>query len=705
MNGLMQGSVISPLLFNIFIGAMLSAIEKEFEENSLGIEFVYNMDSDPLERNSTAKSKGKCMTVKSSLFADDSAWYFSSQEDAQLGVNIIDKIFSACGQIISIKKTELLVISPKNQTVAVEETINIQGQNLVRTNQFKYVGSLITEESKMMKELNIRIARMEIAYAALRVNLFENKHASLSIKLKAYNTFVLANATYGSQTWNATKDCLKKLDAAAYRILMRIFKYSWWHHVSYVRLIEEAKEVGVTLFSMEAIVRKNRLLFFSDITRMEDDRLLKQLLYGETKEGKRSSGGQQHTFIDCIRADLRMFGIGLDESGAPKKELWGPIISTDRKEARDNIKACMVSFNNNWCEKRELKSIERHRNLRRVTDETQLNPNQNAEDNINNANNGFNNYEYEENLRELVESGDDETLEKLLGVEGKKVLDKLGGDLTWYYIWKGRYDLNRCKTRTWKIINEMIEVKKRREEVGNRAESMGLTNISSFKRPWFVEWYKKLKEERSESDMRRMETVQREKEIALFLPTSNVWDPVNDAEEDFFIEKFTDAKKVGRIQSFKFRWRPRYIEQITEGKEIKYGKEVDKIKFHRVRGYEWQEEERRERRQLTKYEKEMADKFLSERENRVEVAKQIRSGIVLKDGRKRKKIENIIEVVEEEVESEEVQSEEVESEEGESREIVVGGGGLECTGKENLWTHLFKVLKYGLSKFYKFCVW
>ena len=80
------------------------------------------------------------------------------------------------------------------------------------------------------------------------------------------------------------------------------------HPISYAEtLLKTGSE------SIEATLRKRRILFAGFVARMEDTRLLKCVMFGELVGGTVSSGGQEKEWMGCLLDDLRAFGIKTDE--------------------------------------------------------------------------------------------------------------------------------------------------------------------------------------------------------------------------------------------------------------------------------------------------------------------------------------------------------------------------------------------------------
>ena len=65
--------------------------------------------------------------------------------------------------------------------------------------------------------------------------------------------------------------------------------------------------------SIEATLRKRRILFAGFVARMEDTRLPKCVMFGELVGGAVSARGQEKEWMGCLLDDLRAFGIETDQ--------------------------------------------------------------------------------------------------------------------------------------------------------------------------------------------------------------------------------------------------------------------------------------------------------------------------------------------------------------------------------------------------------
>ena len=65
--------------------------------------------------------------------------------------------------------------------------------------------------------------------------------------------------------------------------------------------------------SIEAIVRKRRILFAEFVARMEEERMPQRVMFGELVVGKDYSGGQEKNWMVHLKEDMSAFGMTFEE--------------------------------------------------------------------------------------------------------------------------------------------------------------------------------------------------------------------------------------------------------------------------------------------------------------------------------------------------------------------------------------------------------
>jgi len=155
---------------------------------------------------------------------------------------------------------------------------NINGQPTQCVDEFCYLGSLLTNTSSCDKEIRTRIGKANSAFKRLDC-IWRQKTLGLPIKIRLYESIVLAILLHCAETWAITDANRKRLEA--------------FHHNCLRKLLN----------LLEATVRKRRLRWFGHVKRMEDSRTAKQALNWFPDE-KRKRGRLHVTWRDTFWRDI-----------------------------------------------------------------------------------------------------------------------------------------------------------------------------------------------------------------------------------------------------------------------------------------------------------------------------------------------------------------------------------------------------------------
>ena len=98
-----------------------------------------------------------------------------------------------------------------------------------------------------------------------------------------------------------------------------MFNIHWWHHVTNVELRRKA-----AISSLEYILYQRQLRWVGQVVRMPTNRLPRQLLYGELRQGQRTVGRPKKRFADHLKCILKWCGIPVAsfENLAADRDVW-----------------------------------------------------------------------------------------------------------------------------------------------------------------------------------------------------------------------------------------------------------------------------------------------------------------------------------------------------------------------------------------------
>ena len=335
--GLKQGSIISPILFNIFFGAIIENVNKKVK--GLGITLIFKRGGNIFNISEIKRNKKDTteFEIWNNLFADDAEIFSDSEENLQKIIIILKEVLSAYGQEISIKKTETMVTDSKiNKNVVTN--ITIDNDKLKNVTTFKYLGVIENIKSNVSSEIKDRIVKTNIAFNKYRVSVFNNSDLSYKIILSNYRVLILSILLYACEVWILSKAEIEELEKLQRQFLKRIFRLTDYNHkVSYLDLIMLTRKYGVEILPIEIVVRKRRLNFFGRVNRMDKETVCYKLLHSDIIEGKRTRGGQiEGNYRSTIKSDMKEFNI--------KNDTWNDNVQDANKWSKIVEDGVIVSF-------------------------------------------------------------------------------------------------------------------------------------------------------------------------------------------------------------------------------------------------------------------------------------------------------------------------------------------------------------------------
>ena len=129
--------------------------------------------------------------------------------------------------------------------------------------------------------------------------MWNNKNLKRKTKIRVYRAVVLTTLLYGSETWVTYRSHIRLLERFHQRCLRTILNIHWSDFITNVEVLEQAE-----VPSIEAMILKYQLRWAGHVSRMEDHRLPKIVLYGELSTGHRERGAPKKRFKDSLKRSL-----------------------------------------------------------------------------------------------------------------------------------------------------------------------------------------------------------------------------------------------------------------------------------------------------------------------------------------------------------------------------------------------------------------
>ena len=157
-------------------------------------------------------------------------------------------------------------------------------------NDFVYLGRNVNHNAELSMEVDRRIRNAWCSFRKYTLELYDRPSTPLELKIRMLRAEVLETTLYGCVTWSPRWCHYDTLRRAHHRFLTCCI--GWRRHnrahypISYLdTLIKTGSE------SIEATLRRRRILFAGSVARMEDTRLPKCVMFGELVGGAGCVGG------------------------------------------------------------------------------------------------------------------------------------------------------------------------------------------------------------------------------------------------------------------------------------------------------------------------------------------------------------------------------------------------------------------------------
>nr|VZI37250.1 unnamed protein product [Spirometra erinaceieuropaei] len=316
-NGVKQGCVLAPTLFSLMFSAMLM---DAYRDERPGIRIAYKTDGHLLnQRRMHFKSRlwgtrwtsskstvelSSTTTVHELLFADDCALNTTSEEEMQRSMDLFSAACENFGLVINTQKTVVMHQPPPNSAPNAPPQISVNGTHLQVVENFPYLGSTLSRNTKIDDEVANRISKASQAFGRLQSTVWNRHGLQLSTKLKMYKAVILPTLLYGAETWTVYAKQARRLNHFHLSCLRRILRLKWQDRIPDTDVLERTG-----ILSIYAILRQMQLRWSGHLVRMDDERLPKRLFYGDVATGSRRQGGPIRRYKDTLKSSLKCLQI------------------------------------------------------------------------------------------------------------------------------------------------------------------------------------------------------------------------------------------------------------------------------------------------------------------------------------------------------------------------------------------------------------
>ena len=294
-DGVRQGCLLSPTLFNIFLKRIMSdALEEHDGKVSIGGRNITNL-----------------------RFADDIDALAEEEQELEALVESLDKTCTRYKMEISAEKTELMT----NSANGIQRDIKVKGPKLGTVTSFKYLGAVVSDDGSKPEVLS-RTAQATAALTKLKP-IWGDNNISLGSKVKLMLSLVSSRFMYACESWTLTAELEKRTQAFEMRCYRRLLNISYKDHVTNKEVRREIQAAIGKYDERLTLVKKQKLRWFGHVSRSSG--LAKTILQGTVK-GKRKRGRQKKRWEDNIKEWTGM-DFASSTRAAENKSRWKGIVA------------------------------------------------------------------------------------------------------------------------------------------------------------------------------------------------------------------------------------------------------------------------------------------------------------------------------------------------------------------------------------------
>ncbi|KAK3512367.1 hypothetical protein QTP70_007366 [Hemibagrus guttatus] len=279
--GLHQGSALSPFLFAIVMDQLSEEVRQE--------------------------------SPWTMMFADDIVICSESREQVEENLERWRFALERRGMKVSRSKTEYMCVNEREGS----GTVRLQGEEVKKVQEFKYLGSTVQSNGECGKEVKKRVQAGWNGWRKVAGVLCDRK-ISARIKGKVYRTVVRAAMLYGLETVSLRKRQESELEVAELKMMRFSLGVTRLDRIrnEYIRGTAHVGRLGDK-------VREVRLRWFGHVQRRESEYIGRRMLDMELP-GRRQRGRPKRRYMDGINEDMKLVGARVED--AEDRDRWREMI-------------------------------------------------------------------------------------------------------------------------------------------------------------------------------------------------------------------------------------------------------------------------------------------------------------------------------------------------------------------------------------------
>ena len=222
------------------------------------------------------------------------------------------------------------MVMSRDRNAGRGHSVKIDNTSIERLEEFKYLGTTITDQNSIQEEIKCRLKLGNACYHSVQ-NLSSSRLLPKNLKIKIYRTIILPVVLYGCETWSLTLSEERRLRVFENRVLKVFGPKRDEVTGEWRKLHNEELNDLYPLPSIVRVVKSRRMRWAGHVAGMGEDRVVQRVLVGKP-EGKRPLGRPTRRWEDNIKMDLQEVGGGRGDwmELAQDRDRWRALVGTVR---------------------------------------------------------------------------------------------------------------------------------------------------------------------------------------------------------------------------------------------------------------------------------------------------------------------------------------------------------------------------------------
>lgn len=237
------------------------------------------------------------------LFADDQSLIHHTQQELQNHINILNDSCKLYNMKINTEKTEAMTVT----RTPCPLDVYVENKSIKQTKEFKYLGSIFTEDGKIDREIETRTQKANAITYQLSP-LLTHANVSMNTKVQLIKSFFVPTLCYQSQTWTLNKSQERKIETCEMRCLRRVINKT---RRDRIRNQDIRNIIGIP--PCLDYIEQQRLHWFGHLVRMQHDQTAAQA-YHQQYSGYKARGRPRKRWIDGVSEACQKQGLNIKEA-------------------------------------------------------------------------------------------------------------------------------------------------------------------------------------------------------------------------------------------------------------------------------------------------------------------------------------------------------------------------------------------------------